>query len=117
MDIKKNTDFFIGKKLRQVRFGLYQMQLYFEDEILIEIGAGIVYSTGNGNNQIWSYTDSKNIFSINNLLEETIGEAVVDDVDNLRLSFENGENLEIKAAKDGNESYIIYYKQDFQVIY
>ena len=59
----------------------------------------------------------KKMFSINNLLEIPVKKAVVDITENLILDFENGDSIIIRSRKDENESYIIYYKNDFQVIY
>ena len=117
MEIKKDIQFIIQKKLMQICFGLFMIKLNFEDEIIIEIADSIEYTKKDSKVQKWNYTSGRKIFSINNLLEIPVKKAVVDIGENLILDFENGDSIMIRAGKDGNESYIIYCKKDFQVIY
>ena len=117
MDIMMNRDFLVGKKLIQVCFSLYQLKLIFEDDVVIEVGNEIEYCQDCRIVQNWNNLNRKNNFSIHYLLNSSIIEASVENLKNLNLRFENGHTLSIKAAQDGNESYIIYNKNDFQVIY
>lgn len=117
MDINKDIEFIREKKLIQISFSLYQIKLLFEGQIIIEIGNCIEYIDNNESIQNWNYLLSKNSFSINALLDISVTKASIDNSSNLKLKFRNGEFLIIKAAGDGNESYVIYNNKDFQVIY
>ena len=115
MDIKRNVDFIINKKIIQICFSRYQIKLIFDDKILIEIGDSIKYIGKNGTVQRWSYVENRNV-SINSLLEVLVKKDFVDDSENLKIEFVNGDIVIIEAAKENNESYVIYNQNDFQVI-
>ncbi len=117
MDIRIDIKFIVGIKLFQICFGLFQVKLNFDKEIIIEIGDSVEYHKNDGSIEDWNCKNGKNPIALSSLLELSVKKAFVDHNDNLRLEFENGESLIIKADKDGYESYIIYYKKDFQVIY
>ncbi len=117
MNINRDIEFINGKKLVQISFSLYQLKLFFEDKIIIEIGNCIEYIDNKNSIHKWNYLLSKSSFSINTLLDIHVNIASVDNSSNLKLKFSNDEFLIIKAASDGNESYIIYNNKDFQVIY
>jgi len=112
-----NMEFFIRKKLILICFSLHQIKLIFEDEIIIEVGYEIDFLQDSQDIQSWNCLNSRSYFSINSLLNNSIIEASIDNSQNLNLKFENGEILIIKAAQDGNESFIVYNKKDFQVVY
>ncbi|MDQ3396138.1 MAG: hypothetical protein M3512_18790 [Bacteroidota bacterium] len=116
MDIKKDLHFLIGKTLMQISFGLYQVQLHFSEDLLIEVGHGIDFFELNGASQKWRYSTGREYFSLNILLETTVIKANVDLSNNLIINFENEKTLKILKGKDGHESFIIYNKGDFQVL-
>src|SRR6188768_14291 len=117
MEIRKNIDFLIGKILLQICFGLYQVQLNFNDGVSIEIGGEIIYKAFNKQQYIWKYSNGRILFPINNLIEFTINKAVFSDDKSLILEFSNGECLTINSTGDNNESYIVKSGNDFEVIY
>jgi len=116
MNIRNSLKFIEGKSLIQIRMNLYTIDLIFENEIIVTIANKIKYLDRENKICEWSSV-SNSFFSINVLLGKQVSKAIIDKFDNLMLEFENNEFLIIESAKDGNESYIIHYENDFQIIY
>ena len=117
MELKKDTDFFIGKSLMQICFGLYQLQLNFNDNIRIEVSEGAVYEDIKKTQFLWNFSNGRLPFPINNLIEYTITKANFSEENSLTLFFNNNEKLKIISAGDNKESYIVNKGNDFEVIY
>ena len=117
MNVKENINFIIGQNLTQVRISRYSIDLIFEEKIIITIANKIIYIDKETNKeQQWDSIKNQK-FSINRLLEAPVTIARVDANNNLILELENEKLLIIESANDENESYIVYYEDDFEVIY
>ncbi len=114
MDLKNDTQFLIGKTLLQVCFGLYQLQLNFNDNVRIHVVDSIIYEDLNGAIYKWNFNDGRKPFPISNLIELTITHANLSNND-LNLVFSNSERLKIKSGEDNLESFMVYNGDDWQV--
>ena len=118
MEIKNDISFLIGKSIQKICFSLFQIELYFDqEEIRICVFDSLIFLDKNLIKEEWNYKNGRKEFSLNSLIEVPINRADVNINSNLRIEFENGESIEIKSAKEGNESYILHRNSDFQVIY
>jgi hypothetical protein len=104
----------LGKTLQQVRFGLYQIQLVFDDDLIVSVGEKLTHKSADGVLQIWSFLDGRRNISINNLLEIKVANAQFEGGD-LKIDFANDESLIIHSGTDGLESYEIRYKEQTKV--
>lgn len=116
MEIKKEINFLLGKSLIQICYGLYQIQLNFNDNIRIEVADSLIFQNSDGIIYNWEYNNGRNSLPINSLLECTVSNAEFLE-NNLLILFNNNESLKILSGGDKNESYIVHNGTDFEVIY
>ena len=101
-----------GQKLQQVRFGLYQIQLYFDKDTLIEICDELFYIK-NEKKTKWTYSAGNEMFSLCEILEKIVL-SISFKGDNIMIVFDNSDSLELLISGE-YESVIITFSDRFYV--
>lgn len=109
--------FLVGKELRQVCYGLYDVQFNFEDELAISAFYKTIFYNHASEERVMDI--SSGVYSpipINSLLGKKTSSLEIVNHESLMLSFENTEKLFVDGSDLKLECYTISYRGAVYVI-
>lgn len=107
-------DFLQHKQLQMLCFGEYSLYLHFDDEIIITVEGRFQHKTGKAKNRIYSFPIDTSCLM--RLLGAFVQRIEVENEEDLRLDFSNGDSLILEGQNGPYEAYQIRHRGGLIVV-
>jgi hypothetical protein len=101
-------DFLQKKRLQMLCFAEYSLYLHFDDEIIITVEGQFQYKAGKGKKRTYSFPIDTSCLM--RLLGTSVQRIEVENDENLRLEFSNGDSLILEGENGPYEAYQIRHR-------